>query len=65
MNNRPGRFDVVIELPAPTSPCVSRTSSCHLPNIGDEVLRKTAADADGLAFGAPAGDRAALGPSRD
>jgi SpoVK/Ycf46/Vps4 family AAA+-type ATPase len=50
VNNRPGRFDVVIEVPAPDEPTRMAYLKRHLPDVFDETLRKAAADADGLAF---------------
>lgn len=50
VNNRPGRFDVVIEIPAPDEPTRLTYLRRHLADIGDAVLSRVAADADGLAF---------------
>lgn len=50
INNRPGRFDVVIEVPSPDAPLRLAYLRRQLPGAGDDTLRQVAADSDGLAF---------------
>jgi hypothetical protein len=50
INNRPGRFDVVIEVPPPDEPLRLAYLRRHLPEASGAALRRVAADADGLAF---------------
>jgi hypothetical protein len=50
INNRPGRFDVVIEVPSPDEPLRLAYLRRQLPEAGEDTLRQVAADTDGLAF---------------
>jgi SpoVK/Ycf46/Vps4 family AAA+-type ATPase len=50
VNNRPGRFDVVIEIPSPDEWMRLEYLRKHLPGIADETIRASAKESDGLAF---------------
>ncbi len=51
VNNRPGRFDVVIEVPSPDEPLRLAYLRRHLGDCStDTVLQQVAVEADGLAF---------------
>ncbi len=52
INNRPGRFDVAIEVAAPDEPMRRQfLAGGRIGQLGDDVLDATAADTDGLSFG--------------
>ena len=50
VNNRPGRFDVVIELPNPDTALRRSFFDRALSDLDDGVRAKAAADSDGLSF---------------
>jgi hypothetical protein len=50
INNRPGRFDVVIEIPAPDLPLRTEYLRKNLPDVSAGIRERIAIDADGLAF---------------
>jgi hypothetical protein len=52
INNRPGRFDVVVEVAPPDEPMRRQfLAGGRIGQLGDAVLDRTAADTDGLSFG--------------
>ena len=52
INNRPGRFDVAVEVAPPDEPMRRQfLAGGRVGQLGDAVLDKTAADTDGLSFG--------------
>ena len=50
LNNRPGRFDVVIEVPSPDEPLRAQYLQRYLPDIALDVIAQVAADTSRLAF---------------
>jgi hypothetical protein len=50
VNNRPGRFDVVVEVPGPDESLRLAFLRRHLDGCDEALLRELAADGDGLAF---------------
>ncbi len=50
VNNRPGRFDVVMEIPPPDESLRLEYLRRHLPGVGDDVIAEAAAGGEGLAF---------------
>ena len=50
INNRPGRFDVVVEVPPPDEALRLQFLRGRLPAAGDEAVRRVATDTEGLAF---------------
>ncbi len=50
VNNRPGRFDVTIELPNPNTGLRRQFLDRNLPDLPDETRGKAADKADGLSF---------------
>ena len=52
INNRPGRFDVAVEVAPPDKPMRRQfLAGGRIGQLGDDVLDRTAADTDGLSFG--------------